>query len=345
MVIVSCPAAGCSYKTDDLPAELLTHLLAIHAHEHSQTQVSASRGPKLIRPTIVIEVNEETWNNFVRRWETFKLGSGINEQSAPVQLFQCASEALGDLLLKSDPRLTLKPTTDVLRIMQSLAVIPVARGVSRAELFQMSQSNDEPIRTFAARVRGKAETCGFSTSANCQCGKIVQADYTEEVIRDVLLAGISDLDIRREALSMPGIQEKSTNDVVSIIESREMARNATPLSSVSAMSSYRRVKQTRPDSNTSKTVPCPECQKPYSQFREKPGGGTNKTPYKLCIDCWRSSKRKHKEPERKQKEPEKVEFKAIEVEPDHEQIFQLSALESQTNHKHPKLCSKLALLT
>ena len=162
----------------------------------------------------------------------------------------------------------------------------------------------------------------------CLISWIHQSRLLGTIVLNVIKYVYCDLDIRRDALSMPGIQEKSTNDVVSIIESREMARNATPLSSVSAMSSYRRVKQTRPDSNTSKTVPCPECQKPHSQFREKPGGGTNKTPYKLCIDCWRSSKRKHKEPERKQKEPEKVEFKAIEVEPDHEQIFQLSALES-----------------
>ena len=150
-----------------------------------------------------------------------------------------------------------------------MAVIPVARGVSRAELFQMNQSSDEPIRTFAARVRGKAETCGFSTSTRGKCGEPVHTDYTEEVIRDVLLAGIADLDIRREALGMPGIQEKSTNDVVGIIESREMARNATPLSSVSTLSSYRRSKQvtTKDSIETTKTTPCPECGKLFSRFK------------------------------------------------------------------------------
>ena len=49
------------------------------------------------------------------------------------------------------------------------------------------------------------------------------------MIRDVLLAGIADVDIRREALGMPDIQDKNTNDIVALIESREMARNATPL--------------------------------------------------------------------------------------------------------------------
>ena len=73
----------------------------------------------------------------------------------------------------------MRPTADVLKTMQAIAVIPIARGVSRAELFQMSQSVEEPIRTFAARVRGKAETCGFTTAAKCSCGQQVEADYTE----------------------------------------------------------------------------------------------------------------------------------------------------------------------
>ena len=325
MVVVACPISGCTYKTDDLPAEIIGPLLNCHALEHSRPQIHASRGPKLNRPTIDIGVDEETWNAFFRRWETFKLGSDISDEAASTQLFQCTSEALGDLLLKSDPRLTTRPLKDVLKIMRSLAVIPVARGVTRAELSKMSQSNDEPIRTFSARVRGKAETCGFTTYAKCQCGESVEADYTEEVIRDVILAGICDLDIRREALSMPGIQDKATNDVVSIIESREMARNATPLqmSSVSTMSSYKQGKQPRVQSTAQNTVPCPECRKPFLRFRERPDGSSNKIAYKMCIDCWRSSRKKPKET-----------MNAIEFE-ENEHIFQISAL--GPNHKHPRI--------
>ena len=230
MVIVKCPAPGCTYATEDLNETLVGQLFSLHALSHAQTHVPTSRGPKLTRPTIDIGVDQETWNAFARRWDTFRAGSDISEHAAPVQLFQCASEALGDMLLKADPHLTSRPVAEVMKAMQSMAVIPVARGVCRAELFQLAQAADEPIRTFAARVRGKAETCLFKTSTTCgACKKPVDADYTEEVIRDVLLAGIADVDIRREALGMPDIQDKDTNDVVALIESREMARNATPL--------------------------------------------------------------------------------------------------------------------
>ena len=327
MVVVECPAPNCTYATPDLPAEAIAPLLNLHALTHSSPQIHASRGPRLNRPTIDVGVDEETWNAFVRRWETFKLGSDISDAAAPTQLFQCTSDALGDLLLKSDPKLTTRPMKDVLKAMRSLAVIPIARGVTRAELLKMNQSNDEPIRTFSARVRGKAETCGFITSVVCSCGKSIQADYTEEVIKDVILAGICDLDIRRDALSMPEIQEKATNDVVSIIESREMARNATPFqaSSVSAMSSYKQGKQPRPPLTAQKTVPCPECRKPFLRFRERPDGSLNKNAYKVCIDCWRSSKKRLKETEN---------LHAIELE-ETDQIFQISALGS--NHRHPRI--------
>lgn len=215
MVVVSCPAAGCVYQTSDEEAAIVAALLQIHALSHAQA--SAPARPKLDRPHIDIGVEQEIWNNFVRRWEAFRTGSNISVDTAPTQLFQCASEALGDLLLKSDPNIQSRSMQEVLTVMQSFAVIPVAKGVIRAELMQLQQAPDEQFRTFAARVKGKAETCGFSTSASCQCGEIVQADYTLESVRDVLLAGIADIDIRREALCTEDIQTKSVKDRKSVV--------------------------------------------------------------------------------------------------------------------------------
>ena len=108
--------------------------------------------------------------------------------------------------------------------MRPLAVIPVATGVLRTELLQLRQERDEPFRAFTARVRGKAETCAFSTK--CECGKNV--DYTDHVIRDVLRNGISDPDIRREVLGTKNVLQTPVNDVIALVENKEMARNALP---------------------------------------------------------------------------------------------------------------------
>ena len=321
MVIARCPAPGCTYCTDDLPPEVVVPLLNIHALEHSQAPaISGSKGPKLDRPSIDLGINEETWNNFIRRWKTFRLGSGIDDESAPTQFFQCASQSLGDIMLKFDPDLLSKKINDVIEITKSLAVIPIARGVTRAELLQMTQSDEEPVRTFAARVRGKAEISNFTTKVSCKCGETCSVDYTEEVIRDVLLSGLADMEIRREALSISEMNDKSINKIISIIESKEMARNATPsASSLSAMSTYKKTKNA-PKQVQHQKVPCPECKKPFQQFRQKPNGETNKQPYKQCIDCFRASK-KYKNQE--------SELKVIEED---DMVNQVSAINGSQRH-------------
>ena len=115
---------------------------------------------------------------FTRRWEVFCTGSGIDDESVPSQLFQCAENELGDSLLKANPHATFNTLPDLLAAMHSLAVIPVATGVLRTELLQVHQERDKLFRAFTARVCGKAETCAFSTK--CECGKNV--NYTDHVI-------------------------------------------------------------------------------------------------------------------------------------------------------------------
>jgi hypothetical protein len=70
-------------------------------------------------------------------------------------------------------------------------------------------------------------------ATKCECG--LRVDYTNHAIRDVLLNGISDPDIRREVLGTKDILLTPVNDVISLVEGKEMARNALPTSSLSAI--------------------------------------------------------------------------------------------------------------
>ncbi len=69
----------------------------------------------------------------------------------------------GDAILKADPDMVSKPTSDVTAAMKELGVVAVATGVTLAELVQLKQERDESFRSFAARVRGKTETCQYTT--------------------------------------------------------------------------------------------------------------------------------------------------------------------------------------
>ena len=161
------------------------------------------------------------------------------------ELLECAHEQPTNVILHADPDFTTRPLDTALKTFKSLAVVPVALGVLRSELAGMRQDSDEPFRTFATHVQGKAEACEFKTDfngtcSNCSTTHAGQIYYTDEVVRDVLINGIADVDIRREALSADGMQKKPINEVIAFIESKETARNANSSSGVSTVSAYRR---------------------------------------------------------------------------------------------------------
>ena len=241
-------------------------------------------------------VNPEEWNIFTRRWNSFVTGSGLNAADCSAQLFQCACPSLGDILLKSHPDIVSQPTNDVMKAMKALAVVPVALGVARAELLAMCQLRDEPFRSFAARVRGKAETCSYTVKCSCK----LDVDFTDCIIKDVLVAGICDLEIRREVLGMASILSKSINNVVSAVESREMARNSISVSNT-AVSSFKRSlkienqKVPSTDSDPHLTpVLCAECKKSFIPF-VKSARGWNTRPYKFCQRCHKARRSRNNE--------------------------------------------------
>ena len=355
MVILDCGVPNCTYQTSDASDAIAIALLTNHnlAHQITTTNdanaAARPRGPKLERPRIDMGVDGETWNTFQRRWDNFRRGSGIDDQSASLQLFQCAAISLGDALLKADPTVTSRPIADVIAAMKALAIIPVSRGVKRAELVAMLQSPDEAFHAFSARVRGKAETCAFTVAAECPCGLNNIVDYTDETIRDVLLAGIADLDIRREALGVEGLQLRTVNDVIGFVEGREMARNALPSTMNSAISSFRRAtsqKQVGVHESTAamhspsateraKCAPCPDCRKNFCLFSET-SRGWNKYAHERCKECYMALRKRRFDGKRSSAQPASANSVQIEEGP----FSQITAVTIRRRRNQLRVSSK-----
>ena len=228
---------------------------------------------------------------FERRWEGFRSVAGFQTAAAPAQLFHCATEALGNVLLKSDSDLMTRTLTEVMATMRTFVIIPVSRGVVQAELMRMDQCAEEAFRMFAAHVRGKADTCGFQTQCTCACGAHFNSAYTDDMVCDVLMTGIADADIRQEALGAPALQDIDINGIITFVERREMARDALPTSALAGISSFKRnatklepshqVTKPMPPPASSRTSVCPECNKPFLPFTSK-----NMSAHRQCIDCF-----------------------------------------------------------
>ena len=335
MVQLHCPIEGCPYVTIDGTEVVACALLAAHTPAHNVAPAPMTSGPKLERPKIDIGVTLEQWNMFERRWDVFVNGSGINPTNSSPQLFQCASEELGNNLLKIDANVTSKPTKLLLSEMKSLAVIAVARGVLRAELFQMRQERDESFRSYAARVRGKAETCSYTTKCTCE----LTINFTDIIVRDVLIAGIADLDIRREILGIDSVLDKSLTDVITLVESREMARNALPTSSsLDAMSAFKKSKNSlhprHPVQEHPQTADCPYCKEKYRLFTEGRLGWNTK-PHRQCAKCYKERRKRfnNKSTSENSKTPE--------VGGTFAQVSTINATISSINHKNEPRYVKL----
>lgn len=120
------------------------------------------------------------------------------------------------------------------------AVVSVAASVLRTELLSMKQDHGETILAFVSRALGKARNCKLTV----KCPHDVDVDYSEELVKQVVLAGVFDDDIKRKVLSTPGIDAKSLNDTIAIIETEEMASRSmdtTPKSQAGAASSKLRI--------------------------------------------------------------------------------------------------------
>ena len=137
---LKCPVPGYSYETDHV-SEIIAVLLTAHTATHqSSAQSLVQHSSKLERPTIDIGITAEEWKFFERRWKIYVTLLNIPDNNAATQLFQCASLRLGDAVLHVNNDITTQSQEKMLKVMKSLAVIPVALMVIRSELFSSTSS-------------------------------------------------------------------------------------------------------------------------------------------------------------------------------------------------------------
>ena len=80
-----------------------------------------------------------------------------------------------------------------------------------------------------SRLRGQAHVCHWTKSGSCSttgCAGSAGVDYTDDIVKLILLNGLADDDIRKEVLGTADIDSKSLNDTVALTEGKETAARA-----------------------------------------------------------------------------------------------------------------------
>lgn len=244
MPVAACPIPGCTYTTDDVDAVIVAALLNAHTVTHTMTP-AAPRVEKVTRPTISSAGTCEEWAYFTTRWAEYVAATRVTGQDQVAQLLECCDNQLRkDLTRNAGGSLSDKPINEVLAAIKQLAIREENVMVARVALHNMSQDRDEPIRGYAARLRGQAGICKFSV----QCQRCdYDVIYTEQILRDIITRNITDNDIQLELLGSEN-QNMSLEEVIRFIEAKESGkRSATHLlttqtANAARSSSYKRGK-------------------------------------------------------------------------------------------------------
>ena len=142
--------------------------------------------------------------------------------------------------------------------MKELAVIKIHKSVHLMNLYCMVQDSDETIRAFVARVTGTADMCGMMVKCP-KDGCNTDVSFRDEVVQQVIIHGMSNMDIKQRVLSRSGSGELDTlAKLVEYISAEESAMSESVRLSDSS-SSLSRIKESTYKSGRSQHSSQPAC--------------------------------------------------------------------------------------
>ena len=233
---VKCPVDRCEYRPNVTDAALAATLLTIHAHSQHVDTPAPSRAAgatakveKISRPTVDEGIFLEDWLYFEQRWREYKDATRVAGSDLAYQLLDCCNpEGLRKNLVRVHrDALASCSERDLLANIKKLAVRAENAMVARDVLSKMRQDRDEPVRVYSARLKGQARVCQFVIKCPCpSCPNhdaCVGADYSDIVLRDQVVLGCADHDIKLDCLIEKG-PSTPLEEVEAFVEGKESGK-------------------------------------------------------------------------------------------------------------------------
>ena len=293
---IQCGFTDCEYVSESQSEQVAliqfqSHMAAHQQPPQARVATTKQKLPPIERPKLKQDVTKEEWESFNQDWKRFSRCTDIPTGQEADQLFDCCERGLGRLLLKEYPDIIEAGETALLDAMKKMAVIKIATSVRRTKLLSLQQDHGQNIREFYANVKAQASTCNFIVKCGRECCvDAPEVDYTPLVVKDILISGIADPDIRKDVLEWPELESKSAKDLVGFVEGKETSKKAWTAqpSDAAGMSSYKKSGK-QEDSETAKKLAlkskCTKCGVHIPQYTRSRFGRINRTTYKLCVKC------------------------------------------------------------
>ena len=103
--------------------------------------------------------------------------------------------------------------------MKRMAGLHVATSVRGTNLLSKKPDHGPTFREFFANVCADAANCAYNVQCtHACCATKALVDYTSMVVKDILIAGIEDSEIRKDVLYISDIDSKTDKDIVKFVE-------------------------------------------------------------------------------------------------------------------------------
>ena len=140
------------------------------------------------------------------------------------QLTNCPNDSLRNALYKAlGDRIDTINVEDLMKEIEELAVVRQSNNVNTLAMITAKQERDEPVRQFAARLRGLAAVCDLSVTCSCDN----KVSKLEMWVRLSLIRGLNDEDTKQEVLSK--VEEMPLDTTVTFVEARETGKTANEI--------------------------------------------------------------------------------------------------------------------
>ena len=286
-----CTSADCDYTTPALPYEFAfqqmnTHRADSHITPNNNVAFNTAQNipkpEKVGRPSFDLDQSTEKWEYFKTRWDTYKTATALTGTNIQIQLMETCSEPLRFALYQSDAIINSKTENQILSAMKRLSVKEENQLVCRMKLNLFQQESDEPVRNFAARLKGQAELCLF-TEPYLTCN--TDTRFTHQMVRDNLVRGLYDQDIQREVLGLEN-QTMDLEQLLKVLDAKETGRRtqATILGrgASASFSSYKARERKHQFKDQSQTEKCNYCGNTGHGKNDGPGRNTVQLRQEKC---------------------------------------------------------------
>ena len=209
-------------------------LMNMHRQDAHQlvAPVAAAPAPtakleRLPRPVFSLNMTEATWEFTVIEWNSY-IGQAVSTPGNRLLQLRAACDAeLRKRVYDSGDYSGLDTEDKLLARMKQLAVIKIHKSVHLMNLYRMIQESDEAIRAFVARVTGTADMCGMTVKCPIE-GCNTDVSFRDEVVKQVIIHGMANLEVKQRVLSRSGNGELDTlSKLVDYISAEEAAMSET----------------------------------------------------------------------------------------------------------------------